>query len=130
METDNLELLCAIIIKNLKKEFETKHLSKNLINTIRVEKISDEINIHIPAQTYNMLLYQSKGVVVHTNHGSYASKLDTEGSSFYVYPGGTRKGARKITPGNHVGYVDRIINESIEEWRLSIANAVVEEIEG
>ena len=125
-----LQKLAEIIVRNLKEEFAIKHLSKNLINTIVVEGTSDEIKIHIPAQTYNMLLYQSKGVVVHTSHGSYASKLDEEGSSFMVYPNGTRKGSKRISPRNHQGYIDRIINLSIQEWRGSLNELKVKKVEG
>jgi len=125
-----LQKLAEIIIKNLKEEFSVKHLSKNLVNTITVEMASDEIKIHIPAQTYNMLLYQSKGVVVHTSHGSYASKLDEEGSSFMDYPNGERKGSRRISPRNHKGYIDIVINRSIHEWQSLLQNMKVKKVEG
>ena len=125
-----LQKLANIIIRNLKEEFAVKHLSKNLINTIVVEMASDEIKIHIPAQTYNILLYQSKGVVIHTSHGSYASKLDEEGSSFMVYPNGPRSGSKRISPRNHQGYIDKIINLSIQEWRGSLDELKVQKVEG
>jgi len=125
-----LQKLAEIIVKNLKEEFSIKHLSKNLINTIVVESASDEVKIHIPAQTYNMLLYQSKGVVVHTSHGSYASKLDEEGSSFMDYPNGERKGSKRISPRNHKGYIDKVINRSIHEWQSLLQNMKVKKVEG
>lgn len=112
-----LALLASIIVRKLKEEFDAKHLSGNLINTMKVTSVGNEIQIDIPAQTYNMLLYQSKGVVIHTSHGSYASKLDEEGSSFMVYPQGTRKGSYRISPRNHKGYIDTIIDSSIAEWQ-------------
>jgi len=115
-----LDRLAALIVQKLKEEFAIKHLSKNLVNTIKVEKMGDEIKIYIPAQTYNMLLYQTKGVVVHTSHGSYASKLDKEGSQFYSYPNGSRKGSKRVSPRNHKGYIDKVINEAIAEWSSSV----------
>lgn len=118
-----LDSLMAIIIKNLKEEFRIKHLSKNLINTIQIESYSDEIKIHIPAKTYNMLMYQTKGVVIHTSNGSYASKLDEVGSEFFLYPNGTRKGSYKIKPHNHKGYIERVINKSIQEWKNTLTKA-------
>lgn len=130
MGEKELELLASIIVRNLKEEFNIKHLSKNLISTIVIEKMVDEINIRIPAQTYNMLLYQSKGVVVHTSHGSYASRLDEEGSSFMVYPEGTRKGAHRVSPRNHRGYVDKIITKSIREWEGIIGREKIKKVEG
>ena len=124
-----LEQLARLIVEKLKEEFAIKHLSKNLINTIKVENLGDEIKIHIPARTYNMLLFQTKGVVVHTNHGSYASKLDEEGSQFYSYPKGTRKGSKRISPRNHKGYVDKVINQAIREWSSMIGRDKVK-VEG
>ena len=125
-----LQLLSEIILRNLKQEFETKHLSRNLINTIQVVGTGDEINIHIPAQTYNMLLYQHKGVVVHTGHGSYASKLDEEGSSFRIYPGESKSGSFTINPGNHKGYINKIVDASIEEWKGMLGKGKVQKVEG
>lgn len=127
---EELRKLAEIIVNNLKKEFEIKHLSGNLINTIKIENMIDEIRIHIPAKTYNMLLYKQKGVVVHTSHGSYASKLDKEGSSFMVYPNGTRAGSHRETPGNHKGYIDKVINKSILEWERTITKLEPIKIEG
>jgi hypothetical protein len=130
MGEKELSLLASIIVKNLREEFSVKHLSKNLINTIVVEEMAGEINIRIPAQTYNMLLYQEKGVVVHTSHGSYASKLDEEGSSFMVYPNGERKGSHRISPGNHKGYIDKVISAAIREWEGLIGKERVKSVEG
>ena len=115
-----LETLRDIIIRNLQEEFQEKHLSGNLINTIKIENLGDKINIHIPAQVYNMSLYQSQGVVVHTGRGSYASKLDKTGSEFYIYPNRGSKGSFKIKPGNHKGYIDKIIDKSIKEWTSTL----------
>ena len=112
----DLEELAQTIIEKLKKEFEIKHMSGNLINTIEIHTTPDTIAIRIPARTYNMLLFQTKGVVVHYGNNSYASKLDDEGSSFMTYPTGTRKGAKRVSPGNHKGYVDKVINEAVDEW--------------
>ena len=87
MDVSNIDLsaLQRIIVDKLNEEFSLKKLSGNLKNTISVEATANEIQIKIPAKTYNMLLYQTKGVVIHTSHGSYASKLDTVGSEFYAY---------------------------------------------
>ena len=130
MGEKELQLLASIIVKNLKEEFRLKHLSGNLVNTIVVEEMADEINIRIPAKTYNMLLYQEKGVVVHTSHGSYASKLDEEGSSFMVYPNGERKGSHRISPRNHRGYIDRVITASVREWEGIIGKENIKKVEG
>ena len=129
MGEKELQLLADIIVRRLKEEFSLKKLSGNLVNTITVESYGNEIKINIPAQTYNMLLYQEKGVVIHTSNGSYASKLDEIGSEFYVYPQGTRKGSKLIKPHNHIGYVDRVINGAIREWRSQLGDKV-KKVEG
>lgn len=112
----NKQKLADIIVEELKNEFKIKHMSKNLINTIKVINEGDEIRIEIPARTYNMLKYQNEGVIVYTNHGSYASKLDTQGSSFNVYNNGSRKGSFRLKVGNHKGYVDKIINTAVQRF--------------
>lgn len=125
-----LDLLSRIVIRKIEEEFSIKKLSGNLVNTITIEQSENEIKINIPAQTYNMLLYQEKGVVVHTSNGSYASKLDEEGSSFYVYPNGTRKGSYRINPRNHIGFVNKVVNEAIQEWSSIIGPEKVKKVEG
>jgi len=114
---EDLEQLALIIVKKIKEEFQSKHLSGNLANTVEIVNMDDKIQVIIPAKTYNMLTYQTKGVVIHT-HGSYAAKLDEEGSSFMAYPNGTRKGSKRVKPGNHKGYVEKVINEAINEWMI------------
>lgn len=113
---EDLQVFTNIILENLKEEFSLKKLSGNLLNTITVEKNDEEIRINIPARTYNMLLYQQKGVVVHTGHGSYASKLDEQGSNFYVYPNGGTNGRYKINPKNHKDFVNRVVQKSLEQF--------------
>ncbi len=121
----DLELLARIIIRNLKHEFALKHLSGNLARTIKVSRnANNQISIHIPAQTYNMLVYQKTGVIVYNGQGSYASKLDTEGSKFFVYPKNMRSGSFQIKPGNHKGYINKIINESIVEWNGMVGHKI------
>lgn len=106
--TDMMELLVSLIIKHLRAEFELKHLTKNLINTIRVEELDDRINIIIPAEVYDYVLFKTKKVIVHTGEGSYASRIDVEGS----------------WNGNHRDYVNRIVNNAIQEWRQIISGDV------
>lgn len=113
---NELEQLAFIVKRKIEEEFSLKHLSGNLARTIEIVGSADSIEIVIPAQTYNMLMYQTRGVIVPTYRGSYASKLDKEGSEFFVYPYGSRRGSHKISPKNHIGFVDRVIEEAIEEW--------------
>lgn len=126
---EELQKLADIIVLKLKEEFQIKHLSKNLINTIKITNEGNQIQIEIPAQTYNMLLYQTKGVIVHTSHGSYASKLDLEGSSFMIYRTDSRKKSFRISPRNHIGYIDKAINSAILERRSALGDKV-KKVEG
>lgn len=105
-----------LIRKNISEEFREKHMSGNLSNTVYVERLPDKVRVVVPARTYNMLKFQTQGVIVHTGNRSYASKLDRFGSEFYIYPFGTRKGSRLIKPHNHIGYVDKAIMLSIRQW--------------
>lgn len=116
IKDSDLQDLANLIVKYLQAEFEEKHLSGNLVNTIEVNYLNGAIQVHIPAKTYNMLMYQMKGVVIHTSHGSYASKIDKEGSEFYVYPQGGRKGSKLIKPHNHKGYVEDVIDQAVSSW--------------
>lgn len=112
---EDLNSLAQLIILNIKKDFEIKHLSKNLINTIYVTELEDKIQIHIPAKTYDMLLYKEKQVVVHNGKGSYANQLNEQGSEL-------KFGKYTLHPGNHKGYVDRAIQNALEVWKNSLKN--------
>lgn len=133
MVSDNdILLLTRLIIQNLEKEFETKHLSKNLINTIRIEKTENGVSIIIPAQIYNQYKFFKEKVIVPKGTGSYASELDINGSAFMWYPESGQKGKRKlIEPRNHIGYVDDVIKKSIDTWvSMKSKDYKVEEIKG
>ena len=69
-----------IIIRKIKEEFALYHLTGNLVNTIKVEQLNDQIKIEIPAPVYDMLLYKTQKVIIHKKTGSYASLLNEEGS--------------------------------------------------
>ena len=103
---DELQKLADIIVAKINEEFEIKHLSRNLVNTIKIEMVEDKIDIIIPAETYDILKFKEKGVVIPTGKGSYASKLDEEGSSLMV---SNKNGSYQIKPGNHKGFLDKVI---------------------
>ena len=119
---EDLEKLASIIMKKIEEEFAVKKMSGNLVRTVEIKASADSIEISIPAPTYNMLEFQRRGAIVHTYHGSYASKLDKEGSEFFVYPNGEHKGSHKIYPRNHIGFVDRVIREAVDEWTAMNSN--------
>lgn len=110
--------LATFIESSLKEEFANQHLSGNLVNTIEVEEGEDSVKVSIPARAYNMYQYQRNRVIIPNGRGSYASRLDTEGSEFFVY---TNKGRFFVKPHNHIGYVDKVINDSINAWIASLS---------
>ncbi|MCR4661688.1 MAG: hypothetical protein K5765_06815 [Clostridia bacterium] len=112
---DDLEKLASLVVDKIREEFALKHLSGNLVDTLRIENFDDKIEVIIPAEVYDMLLYQTKGVIVHTGEGSYASTLDENGSELYVY-GEEGNGLVKITPRNHRDFVNKAIQGAINEW--------------
>lgn len=114
---EDLEILANILVNKIEEEFAIKHMSGNLTNTIEVLASQDKIEVVIPAQVYDMLLYQKKGVIVHTGNESYASELDKEGSSIVIYSHGKET---NIALHNHKGYIDKVINDAIVEWLGSI----------
>lgn len=98
------KLLADIIVKNIREEFQEKHLSGNLADTIRVEKYngSDGIgyDVVIPAETYDIKEFSKTGKIVYTYNGSYASQVDVTG------------GFSK----EHKDYINRCIDKSVREW--------------
>lgn len=117
---EDLMTLANLIVENIKKDFESKHLSGNLVNTLYIEKTQDGVRVVIPAEKYNMPLYIRKGVVVHSGAGSYASTLNEEGSIIRL-PGNGRGRPKDIKKGNHIGYIDNAIKNAIETWREMIS---------
>ena len=84
------------IVMFIMKDFKDLHLSGNLMDTLTVEREGlNKVTIRIPAQVYDMYKYVKDKVIVYTNQGSYASKLNEEGS--YIF---------KKYIGNHIRYFD------------------------
>lgn len=117
----DLQLLVQIILNNLQAEFSEKKLSGNLLKTIRVTYNElGKISIEIPAEIYNMYQYFRHGVIIHTGKGSYAETLNESGSAFMYYPRQGRGGRRFVEPRNHIGFIDRVIKESVTTWQEMI----------
>lgn len=117
---EDLRKLAMLFENNIKEEFATKHLSGNLMNSIEVIEGEDYFQIVIPAKIYNFYQFQKTGVVIPRGMGSYASKLDTQGSEFVLYPD---KGGRIFKkPHNHIGYVDRIVEDSLDSWLTTLSS--------
>lgn len=93
------------IVAQIKAEFASKHLSMNLVNTMKVYISGSEVRIVIPAQVYDMGLFLREGYVVYNSGDSYADALDIEGS---------RVMGKLI--GNHVGWVGKSISNALGQW--------------
>ena len=107
--------LAVFVVENLKKEFSEKYLSKNLIRSIETRKNGNIVQIIIPADIYDFKTFFTKGAVVKTNTGSYANKLDVEGSWFTYY---NKKGKKrkKVSPKNHKGYVQKVVDDAVSKF--------------
>ena len=106
----DLQELARLIVLNIKEEFAIKHLSKNLINTIRIENMGETVNIHIPARVYDMLEYKRNKVIKYTGNDSYASSLDEQSK-------------------NHTGYVNKALDKALQQWKSKFSNAQVKKEE-
>ena len=88
------------VIMFIMKDFRDLHLSGNLTNTLTVEREGlNKVTIRIPAQIYDMYKYLKEKVIIYTGQGSYASRLNDEGS--YIF---------KKYIGNHIRYIDSSIS--------------------
>lgn len=110
-------------IRELKKGFEEKHLSGNLIRTTEVLEESDYAwTIHIPARVYNMPLYIRKKIFMYDGNRSYAQELNEEGSKIeYV----TQRSQGRMTKhtkyiGNHKGYIEESLEAGAREIKGKI----------
>ena len=110
MRDSDLQSLANMVAEAVKDDFRRVHLSGNLMDTIIVQKTERGYKVEIPAQVYDMKLYQTRKVIVY-KAGSYASKLNDEGSEFFDY-----KRWKWVMPRNHIGYADRAAHEAAEQW--------------
>ena len=90
-----------LIIKEFEKEFEKIHLSHNLVDTIKVEEMTDGYYIDIPADIYDLTWYTHRNIIVYTGEGSYADEVDISGGF----------------SGTHTNYVDNCIAKAMKKWR-------------
>lgn len=102
MITNNMKkVLAELIARNLKKNFEVIHLSGNLADTIFIEETLEGYKVHIPAQMYDLKEWNKSKVIIYTDEGSYAQKVNITG------------GFSKL----HKHYVEQSIFEAIDEWK-------------
>jgi hypothetical protein len=114
--------LARSILKALKKEFEEEHLTGNFLKSISVIDTNEFTEIRIPAPSYDFYEYFINGVIIPPTQGgkptSYASSLDLFGSELDIYWQNKvgEVGYKHIEPGNHEGYVRKVILAGIKDW--------------
>ena len=75
----NLTRLAERIERNIKNDFEKLHITRNLMDTIKVVVHQDKVEIEIPAERYDFKKWNKDKVVVYNNTGSYAQSVDAYG---------------------------------------------------
>lgn len=111
ISTLDLQNLANKIVEKIKEDFEVYHISKNLINTIKITQTSRGIDIDIPAEIYDLQRWYKDRVIVYNGQGSYAQEVDEQGGF----------------SGTHTNYVEDAIKSAIKEW-ISEKNFKVKEI--
>ena len=106
-----LNQLAEIIKSKIKDNFEEIHLSGNLMNTIEIKRTVGGFSVEIPAKLYDIAFYKKEKVIKYTGLGSYAQLVNTSGGFSNV----------------HINYVEKAIQESIQEW-IKTYNLNVKEI--
>ena len=96
---DRIEL-AKCIEEAFREEFENVHLSKNLINTMKIEITDSGVIIDIPAMKYNMKKFRETGIIKYYYRGSYAQQINKTGG----------------LSGKHVDYVEKCIEKGIQDW--------------
>ena len=92
--------LAKCIEEAFKEEFLLSHLSKNLIDTMKIEVVGNNVEIDIPAMKYNITKFKKNGVIQYYYRGSYAQQINETGGF----------------SGKHKDYIDRCIEKGIQKW--------------
>lgn len=111
---EKLMELAVDIRKYIKEEFAKKHLSMNLVDTLKIYKTESGFEVEIPAEMYDTALFIKEDVIVYTGEGSYAQKLDKTGSEFLIQAKSGYKFLKK--PHNHKGYIEDVLAKAIVRW--------------
>ena len=118
-------VLGELIINNLKAEISVKHLTQNLVNTLKIVETDEGVEVHILAPKYSWKAWWQDKVIKPTYKGSYAQSLNSEGSIIWYY---SSNGQRKLKkPQNHIGYVEDVIKISINQWKRLYGFAIEQE---
>ena len=94
-------LLATAITRELEDEFSEIYLTHNLVDTIEVRTIGEDIEIEIPAVMYDVAFWKKKGVLVYNQlKASYASEVDETGGFSH----------------RHTNFIERAIDKAISQW--------------
>ena len=100
MKDEKVQELAELIRAYIRANFETVHLSGNLMDTITVEKTADGFTVEIPAEIYDLKRWKKEKAIVYTGEGSYAEKVNQTGGF----------------SGKHANYVEDEIEIAIIDW--------------
>lgn len=93
--------LALEIRRELRKEFETIHLSGNLAKTINFrKKRNGDYVLTIPAKCYDINTYKKTGAIVYNEKGSYASIVNKTGGF----------------SGKHTNFAKTRVMKAIQKW--------------
>lgn len=77
-----------------------KFITRNLINTITIEKTETGFKLNIPARMYSFKEWNKNKAIVPYGNGSYAQRVNVTGGF----------------SGVHKNYVERAIDKAINRW--------------
>ena len=97
-----MKSLAEMIASHMKDDFRNVFLSGNLRDTIYTEPTPGGYNVYVPAERYDLTKWSKDGVVVYLGEGSYAQQVNKTGGF----------------SGRHKGYVDRGIENAINQWAM------------
>lgn len=92
--------LAEMIVSQIKEDFRVFHYSGNLASTIKIITTKNSVSVEVPAEIYDLRLYNRTGAIVYTGEGSYADDVNEQGGF----------------SGRHKNYVEKSISYAIRKW--------------
>ena len=100
VSANDVHLLADLIDEGIQADFMQIHLSRNLMETIKIAVTPTGFEVIIPAEMYDIDKWLKQKVIVYKGTGSYADDVDISGG----------------WSGAHKGYIDNAINSAIYRW--------------
>lgn len=106
LSIEEMLILANYIKQEIERDFESKFVTHNLADTIKVYNTIREgdgtpyVCVEIPAEMYDASLWKNKRALVFTGEGSYASEVDIKGGYSF----------------SHKNYVQRAIDDAVDRF--------------